>query len=117
MGEANSIGADSAVAIHWTVRLEEYFASTGEKAHCLSWVHKQSEALYSNRRNWIDLPVIVGSGVIAFLILSWRARDHKVVFENPTSISAPTIQNREFPLDEDIVGITSRQSFLRCSTT
>jgi hypothetical protein len=67
MGEANSIGADSAVAIHWTVRLEEYFASTGEKAHCLSWVHKQSEALYSNRRNWIDLPVIVGSGVIAFL--------------------------------------------------
>lgn len=67
MGEANSIGADSATAIHWTVRLEEYFASTGEKAHCLSWVHKQSEALYSNRRNWIDLPVIVGSGVIAFL--------------------------------------------------
>lgn len=67
MGEANSIGADSAVAIHWTVRLEEYFASTGEKAHCLSWVHKQSEALYSSRRNWIDLPVIVGSGVIAFL--------------------------------------------------
>lgn len=67
MGEANSIGADSAIAIHWTVRLEEYFASTGEKAHCLSWVHKQSEALYSSRRNWIDLPVIVGSGVIAFL--------------------------------------------------
>lgn len=67
MGEANSIGADSAITIHWTVRLEEYFASTGEKAHCLSWVHKQSEALYSNRRNWIDLPVIVGSGVIAFL--------------------------------------------------
>lgn len=67
MGEANSVGADSAIAIHWTVRLEEYFASTGEKAHCLSWVHKQSEALYSSRRNWIDLPVIVGSGVIAFL--------------------------------------------------
>jgi hypothetical protein len=49
------------------VKLEEYFASTGEKAHCLSWVHKQSEAMYSNRRTWIDLPVIVGSGVIAFL--------------------------------------------------
>ena len=55
------------VSIHWTVRLEEYFASTGEKAHCLSWIHKQAEAMYSNRRTWIDLPVIVGSGVIAFL--------------------------------------------------
>ena len=67
MGESSSLGGDMAVNIHWTVRLEEYFASTGEKAHCLSWVHKQSEALYSSRRNWIDLPVIVGSGVIAFL--------------------------------------------------
>lgn len=66
MGESNSM-ADGAVDIHWTVKLEEYFASTGEKAHCLSWVHKQSEAMYSNRRTWIDLPVIVGSGVIAFL--------------------------------------------------
>jgi hypothetical protein len=67
MGESSSQGGDIAANIHWTVRLEEYFASTGEKAHCLSWVHKQSEALYSSRRNWIDLPVIVGSGVIAFL--------------------------------------------------
>ena len=66
MADSNSLGEGS-VAIHWTVKLEEYFASTGEKAHCLSWVHKQSEALYSNRRTWIDLPVIVGSGVIAFL--------------------------------------------------
>ena len=60
-------GAEVATTIHWTVKLEEYFASTGEKAHCLSWVHKQAEAMYSNRRTWIDLPVIVGSGVIAFL--------------------------------------------------
>jgi hypothetical protein len=68
MAEAASQGGDSEkVQIHWTVKLEEYFASTGEKAHCLSWVHKQSETMYSNRRTWIDLPVIVGSGVIAFL--------------------------------------------------
>lgn len=66
MGDSNSMG-DGNVNIHWTVKLEEYFASTGEKAHCLSWVHKQSEAMYSNRKTWIDLPVIVGSGVIAFL--------------------------------------------------
>ena len=49
------------------MKLEEYFASTGEKAHCLSWVHKRSETMYSSRRTWIDLPVIIGSGVIAFL--------------------------------------------------
>lgn len=68
MGEAAS-QSDSGekVQIHWTVKLEEYFASTGEKAHCLSWVHKQSETMYSSRRTWIDLPVIIGSGVIAFL--------------------------------------------------
>lgn len=67
MGDSASIGGESAMTIHWTVKLEEYFASTGEKAHCLSWVHKQAETLYSSRRTWIDLPVIVGSGLIAFL--------------------------------------------------
>lgn len=66
MGDSNSV-ADLSANIRWTVKLEEYFASTGEKAHCLSWVHKQAEQMYSGRRTWIDLPVIVGSGVIAFL--------------------------------------------------
>lgn len=67
MGDSASQGAETSIKIHWTVKLEEYFASTGEKAHCLSWVHKQAETMYSNRRTWIDLPVIIGSGVIAFL--------------------------------------------------
>jgi hypothetical protein len=53
--------------IQWTDKLEEYLASTGEKAHCLSWVHKKSEQLYSTRRTFIDMPVIIGSGIIAFL--------------------------------------------------
>jgi len=66
-GDSSSQGGEPAVPIHWTVKLEEYFASTGEKAHCLAWVHKKAEAMYSNRRTWIDLPVIVGSGMIAFL--------------------------------------------------
>lgn len=65
MGDANS--TEISTNIHWTEKLEEYFASTGEKAHCLGWVHKQSEAMYSTRKTFIDLPVIVGSGVIAFL--------------------------------------------------
>lgn len=53
--------------IQWTDKLEEYLASTGEKAHCLSWVHKRAEQLYSTRRTFIDMPVIIGSGIIAFL--------------------------------------------------
>jgi hypothetical protein len=62
-----SEGNAEAKEIHWTVRLEEYFVQTGEKANCLAWVHKKAEELYSVRKTFIDLPVIVGSGVIAFL--------------------------------------------------
>ncbi len=65
MGENNSV--EISASISWTNKLEEYFASTGEKANGLAWVHKKSEAMYSNRRTYIDLPVIIGSGVIAFL--------------------------------------------------
>lgn len=53
--------------VSWTDRLEEYFASSAEKAHCLSVLHKQSETLYSGRKTFIELPVIVGSAVIGFL--------------------------------------------------
>lgn len=63
----DSSSVDLSPNIRWSDKLEEYFAATGEKAHCLSWVHKRSEALYSYRRTWIDLPCIVGSGIIAFL--------------------------------------------------
>ena len=65
MGENNSMEISSNIS--WTARLEEYFASTGEKANGLAWVHKKAEAMYSNRRTYIDLPVIIGSGLIAFL--------------------------------------------------
>ena len=64
-GESNM--GDMKKEIRWTDKLEDYFASTGEKAHCLSWCHKKAEQVYSQRRTFIDLPVIVGSGVIAFL--------------------------------------------------
>ncbi len=69
-------------SIHWTEMLEEYFASTGEKAHCLSWCHKQAEQLYSNRKTWIDLPVIVISGVTGFLSAGSTS-----LFSNPTTSS------------------------------
>lgn len=52
---------DTAVTqvIHWNHRLEEYFAHTGEKAHCLSWIHRKAEEMYSSKTVWIDLPVII----------------------------------------------------------
>lgn len=65
MGETSSV--EISASISWTTVLEEYFASTGEKAAGLAWVHKKAEAMYSKRKTYIDLPVIIGSGVIAFL--------------------------------------------------
>ena len=53
--------------VSWSSALEDYFASTGEKSHCLSYLHKRSEMLYSQRRTWIDLPVIVLSSAVGFL--------------------------------------------------
>lgn len=69
--------------VSWNTRLEEYFASTGEKAHCLSILHKQAEAVYNQRKNFIDIPVIIGSGVIAFLNAGSSA-----MFENEARISS-----------------------------
>jgi hypothetical protein len=60
---SEEIGAN----VSWNKRLEDYFSGTGEKAHCLSLLHKKAEAVYSRRRNFIDLPVIVGSAIIGFL--------------------------------------------------
>ena len=54
-------------SITWNSRLEEYFCSTGEKAQSLAFIHNKAEQLYSNRRSFIELPVIVLSGVLGFL--------------------------------------------------
>jgi len=53
--------------ISWTHQLEEHFASTGEKAHCLAWCHKKAEEKYSRLRTFIDLPVIALSSICGFL--------------------------------------------------
>ena len=53
--------------IEWNERLEEYFASTGEKAHCLSWLHKKSESMFSHRTILLDLPTIIIGAINGFL--------------------------------------------------
>ena len=52
--------------ISWNENFEQYFKGTGEKAHGLGWIHKKSEEIYSSRKAWIDLPVIVMSSVVGF---------------------------------------------------
>lgn len=56
--------------VTWNESLEKYFADTGEKANCLAWVHKRAEEIYSHRRTFVDIPVIVLSSVTGFLSAS-----------------------------------------------
>jgi hypothetical protein len=53
--------------VTWTIVLEDYFAQTGEKANGLAIMHKKAESIFTRRKTYIDLPVIVGSGAVAFL--------------------------------------------------
>lgn len=61
------MSVDISNAVSWTTALELYFKETGEKANCLSIIHKRSESLYAYRRNFIDLPVIVISSLVGFM--------------------------------------------------
>ena len=56
--------------VSWNTHLEKYFADTGEKANCLAWVHKRAEEIYSHRRTFIEIPVIVISSITGFLSAS-----------------------------------------------
>lgn len=54
-------------SIRWTDLLEDYFVEQGEQAHGLSLLHKHAEAMYSHRKTFIEIPVIVVSSVTGFL--------------------------------------------------
>ena len=65
MGDSGA--TDIGQNVTWTVVLEDYFAQTGEKANGLAIMHKKAESIFTRRKTYIDLPVIVGSGAVAFL--------------------------------------------------
>jgi len=65
MGDSGA--TDIGQNVTWTVTLEDNFAQTGEKANGLSIMHKRAESIFARRKTYIDLPVIVGSGAVAFL--------------------------------------------------
>jgi hypothetical protein len=64
---AENSGVEMSANVHWSTQLEDYLASTGEKAHCLSWVHKRSQAMYNTRKTYIELPAIVLASLVGFL--------------------------------------------------
>jgi hypothetical protein len=53
--------------ITWHYSLEKYISDTGEKAMGLAWLHMKAERLYSYSKSFIDLPVIIVSGLVGFL--------------------------------------------------
>ena len=65
MGDSGA--TDLGQNVSWTIVLEEYFAQTGEKANGLAIMHKKAESIFTRRKTYIDLPVIIGSGAVAFL--------------------------------------------------
>jgi hypothetical protein len=65
MGDSGA--TDLGQNVSWTIVLEEYFAQTGEKANGLAIMHKKAESIFTRRKTYIDLPVIIGSGAVAFM--------------------------------------------------
>lgn len=63
MSEADGISKN----VSWSDDLELYFKQTGERANALAVIHKRGEALYSYRRTYIDMPVIIISSLVGFL--------------------------------------------------
>ena len=88
MGEGGS--QELSTNIHWTTTLEEYFATTGEKANCLAWVHKRSETIFNGKKTYLDLPVIILSGVTGFC-----------------SVGSPTLFAGNQAMASTIIGVAS----------
>jgi len=56
--------------IEWSSVLEGFFKDMGEKSYCYGILHKNCEAKYAGKRNFIDLPVIVLSTIAGTLSIS-----------------------------------------------
>jgi len=64
----NKSNNDDSLGINltWSSELEDLVKTTGEQANGLAWIHKRAEVLFSYRRNFIELPVIVLSSAVGF---------------------------------------------------
>jgi len=53
--------------IRWSEKIEAYLAMTAERSYCYGLLHKTSEAEFSKKRTYIDIPVIIGSTIAGTL--------------------------------------------------
>lgn len=53
--------------IKWSSEIEEYLSNTAERSYCYGILHKRCEAIYTKRKTYIDLPIIVGSTIAGTL--------------------------------------------------
>lgn len=57
----------TSVPITWNEALEHLLCSEAEKCSGMAWLHNKSEMLYSNRTNYLQLPIIIFSAVSGFV--------------------------------------------------
>jgi hypothetical protein len=53
--------------ITWNHAIEELLCQEAEKCSGLSWLHNRAETMYSNRTNYMQLPIIILSAVSGFI--------------------------------------------------
>lgn len=53
--------------IKWSPTLEDYFVNIGERCYCYGYLHKKAEGVFSFRKNFISLPVIILSTIAGTL--------------------------------------------------
>ena len=84
MGDESKETKDSTKEIHisWNPALEKLIAQEAERCAGLSWLHAKCEVHYSNKTNWIALPVIILSTVTGFL-----SGSSEMLFTNRTASS------------------------------
>jgi len=70
------------INISWNPALEKLIAQEAERCSGLSWLHSKCEVHYSNKTNWIALPVIILSTVTGFL-----SGSSEMLFKNRTASS------------------------------
>jgi hypothetical protein len=73
---------DDQSEISWNKELEDLIGGEGEKCAGLAWIYRESEQYYSNRNNFIALPVIVLSTLTGFI-----SGSSQLIFTNPDTSS------------------------------
>jgi len=72
--------------VKWSIELETLLKETAEKSECLAVLHKHAEAIFSNRKVFLELPCIVLSAVVGFCSVG-----SGYMFDNNQMLSSVTL--------------------------